>query len=213
MILVDCTQCSRVPQVVAVQGGKPQTEMFPWFYHPILTGSDKHPITNNLSNLNLTFPSELEVLERPDVETQVLLTTSSASRFQVYPMTLSFDVVRLGEDPSKFDKGQRAIAVLSEGKFKSHFKNRLNQSQEQTLKQLGTPFQASSPGSKQLWTTDAYLISNLYNPSNNRISPIGFNQWEQVTYDGNFEFIKNAIDYMVMFYIDQKAQICKIVWP
>ncbi len=190
-------QCSRVPQVVAVQGGKPQTEMFPWFYHPILTGSDKHPITNNLSNLNLTFPSELEVLDRPDVETQVLLTTSAASRFQVYPMTLSFDVVRLGEDPSKFDKGQRTIAILSEGKFQSHFKNRLNQSQEQTLNQLGTPFQESSLGSKQLWTTDAYLISNLYNPSNNRISPIGFNQWEQVTYDGNFEFIKNAIDYMV----------------
>ena len=190
-------QCSRVPQVVAVQGGKPQTEMFPWFYHPILTGSPKHPITNNLSNLNLTFPSELEVLERPDIETQVLLTTSPASRFQVYPMTLTFDVVRLGEDPSKFDKGQRTIALLAEGKFQSHFKNRLNQSQEETLQQLGTPFKASSAGSKQLWATDAYLISNLYNPSNNRVSPIGYNQWEEVTYEGNFEFIKNAIDYMV----------------
>lgn len=190
-------QCSQVPQVVAVQGGKPQTQLFPWFYHPILTGSDQHPITNNISNLNLTFPSEIEILERPNVSTQVLLSTSSASRYQVYPMNLTFDVVRLGEDPSKFDKGRKIIAVLAEGEFSSHYKNRLSKSQQETLQQLGTPFVDKSSKSKQLWISDVYLISNLYNPSNNRISPIGYNQWEQRTYEGNAEFIKNAIDYMV----------------
>lgn len=190
-------QCTQVPQIVAMQGNKPQTQLFPWFYHPVLTGSDKHPITNNISNVNLTFPSEIEVLDRPEIETQVLLSTSPKTRFQVYPMTLTFDVVRLGEDPSKFDKGRRTIGVLAEGPFQSHFKNRLSQTQQETLKQLGTPFKEKSSGSKQLWTSDAYLISNLYNPSSNRISPIGYNQWEQRTFDGNFEFIKNAVDYMV----------------
>jgi len=190
-------QCSKVPQVVAMQGGKPQTEMFPWFYHPIITGSSNHPTTNNVSDINLTFPSEIEILEREGITSEVVLATSPSTFYQVYPMSLSFDVVRLGEDPSKFNRGNKAVAVLSEGQFDSHFKNRLNQEQQETLKQLGTPFKAKSVGSKQLWISDAYLISNLYNPANNRISPIGFNQWEQKLYSGNQEYILNSIDYMV----------------
>ena len=190
-------QCSKVPQVVAMQGGKPKTEMFPWFYHPIITGSNSHPTTNNVSNINLTFPSEIEILEREGIKSDRVLATSPSTFYQVYPMNLTFDVVRLGEDPSKFNRGHKAVAVFSEGQFESHFKNRLNQEQENTLKQLGTPFVAKSKGSKQLWTSDAYLVSNLYNPSNNRLSPIGFNQWEQKLYGGNQEFILNSIDYMV----------------
>ncbi len=190
-------QCSKVPQVVAMQGGKPQTEMFPWFYHPIITGSNNHPTTHNVSNINLTFPSEIEILDREGISAEVVLATSPSTFYQVYPMNLTFDVVRLGEDPSRFNRGNKAVAVFAEGQFDSHYKNRLSQEQQETLKQLGTPYRSKSVGSKQLWISDAYLISNLYNPSNNRISPIGFNQWEQILYNGNQEYILNSIDYMV----------------
>ncbi len=190
-------QCSNVPQVVAMQGGKPQTSLFPWFYHPILVGKDNHPITNNISNVNLTFPSEIEVLDKQNSTAIPLLETSPNSRYQVYPMRLSFDVVRLGEDPSKFNKQYLDVAVLREGVFDSHFKNRLAQDQEQTLKDLDMPFQEISKETKQIWITDASIMSNLYNPKDARISPIGFNQWDQKVYEGNREFMMNAIDYMV----------------
>ncbi len=190
-------QCSKVPQVVGVQGGKPQTSMFPWFYHPIITGSPNHPTTNNISQVNLTFPSEIELLSKENLVQTKLLTTSPNSRYQIYPMDLTFDIVKLGENPSKFNKGKLPVAVMQKGAFSSHFVNRLSQQQEQTLASLGMPFKKTSAPTKQIWISDANIIANLYNPSKNRISAVGYNQWEQKTYEGNAEFILNCIDFMV----------------
>lgn len=190
-------QCSNVPQVVAMQGGKPQTAMYPWFYHPIIVGRDNHPIANNISNVNLTFPSEIELLEVEGSTGIPLLESSPNSRYQVYPMRLTFDVVRLGEDPSKFNKQFLDLAVLREGVFDSHYKNRLSNEQQTTLSSLGMPFQEKSNETKQIWITDASITSNLFNSRQGRISPIGYNQWEQKVYEGNAEFMLNAIDYMV----------------
>lgn len=190
-------QCTKIPQVVAMQGGKPQTQMFPWFYHPVINGTDVHPITTNISNVNLTFPSQIETLEVDGVETTELLTTSPNSRFQVYPMQLTFDVLRLGEDPSKFNKGNLPLAILAQGEFKSHYSNRLTKDQHDVLNRIGQPFKEKSQGSKQLWVSDAHIMSNLFNVSESRISPVGYNEWNKRVYEGNLEFMLNAIDYMV----------------
>ena len=29
-------ECSAIPQIVGMTGDKPQTMMFPWYYHPVL---------------------------------------------------------------------------------------------------------------------------------------------------------------------------------
>src|SRR6188768_4172705 len=50
-------QCTKIPMVVGMQGDKPQTELFPWYYHVLVSGTSNHPITKGLDRIQLEFPS------------------------------------------------------------------------------------------------------------------------------------------------------------
>ena len=65
------------------------------------------------------------------------------------------------------------------------------------LNQIGAEFKESSTQTQQVFITDSDIIKNLYDPSTNRISPLGYNKWEGFTYEGNEDFIINTIDYLL----------------
>ncbi len=190
-------ECAPIPQVIGSQGEKPQTILVPWYYHPIAASKSNHPIVKGIDRVNFKFPSSIEILDRPNVKSEVLLSSSEYSRFQVYPMRLTFEILRIDPDPKQFNKGPQPIAVLLEGEFESFFKNRITQENEAILQQIGTTFKESSPQTQQIVVSDVDFLKNKYDPNSERISPIGFSDWEKKIYEGNQAFIVNSVEFLL----------------
>ncbi|NNE27800.1 MAG: gliding motility-associated ABC transporter substrate-binding protein GldG, partial [Saprospiraceae bacterium] len=187
---------SKIPQVIGMQGGQAQQDLFPWVYHPLLRGNNASAITSNIDRVSSTFTSSIKLLESPlDLNGTTLLTSSANSRFQVYPMRLSFDILKVEQKPEKYNKQFLPAAVIVEGRFESFYKNRVSEEMNSTLNAIGAAFKEVSPETSQIFVGDGDIIKNLYRDG--RISPIGFNKWEGITYAGNNDFILNAIDYLL----------------
>lgn len=188
---------SKIPQVIGQAGNRAQQELFNWVYYPLLQSSNDHPIVNNIDRVYSNFPGSIELLDtKLNLTSKVLLNSSQYSRFQLYPMRLSFEIIKMTQKPEAFNKPKLPTAVLVEGEFESFFKNRVTEEMANGLQQIGAEFKDKSSSTSQIFVSDVDIIKNLYSSSNNKISPLGFNQWEGMVYGGNAEFITNAIDYM-----------------
>lgn len=191
-------QCSQIPQVVGSQGGNPQIEMFDWFYHPVVTPHIKHPILSGLENINLFFPNSIDTVRtKTPVKKTVLLSTSDYSREQFHPVRLSFEILRYDPDPTKFTKKQIPLAVLLEGEFPSLYENRVTESMQEGLAQMGAAFKPQSEPNSMIVIADGDAILNpVASPDARGTMPLGFNVFERKMY-GNKDFIINSIEYLL----------------
>lgn len=191
-------QCSQIPQVVGNQGGNPQIEFFDWFYHPIITPHTDHPILKGLENVNLFFPNSIDTVRtKTQVKKTILLSTSDYSREQFHPVRLNFEILRYDPDPTKFTKKQIPIGVLLEGEFPSLFENRVTESMEQGLKDLGSAFRNTSVPNRMIVVSDGDVILNpVAKDGSGSVMPLGYNVFERKMY-GNKDFIINAIEYLL----------------
>lgn len=205
---------SKIPQVYGMLGDKAQQQLFPWVFHPLLQANQENAIVRNIDRVYSTFPASIEILqERPEVRSEVLLRSSEYSRFQVYPsINVSFEILRVEQRTEAYNKSHLPVAVLMEGNFESFFKNRVSEQMLDGLAQIGTAFKESSDATAQVFIADGDIIKNLYDPNSNRISPMGFNKWENYTYEGNEDFIINTIDYLLDDYglIDARSKNYKL---
>lgn len=191
-------QCTRIPMVVGMQGDKVQTELFPWYYHPLISSMSDHPITKNLDRIQLEFPGNLDTIQTATpIKKTILLTSSAYSRIQMTPVRLNFDILQEAPDPKLFNKGPQAFAVMLEGQFQSLYQNRLSNEQLAVIEKTGQPFKASGDSSKVLIVTDGDIIKNLVNSTSGETAPLGFNKYENTTFTGNRDFLLNAIEYML----------------
>lgn len=191
-------ECSAIPQIVGMTGDKPQTMMFPWYYHPVLQSLNNHVIVKNIDRVNMFFPASIDTVETATpIKKTVLLASSPYSRTQFNPVRLNFEILKTEPDPAKFNDGNKAVAVLLEGEFESFFKNRVSASFQETLKQLNTKFVEKSVATKQIVFSDVDFMQNLINTRTNETEEIGFNKWEIKYYKGNKDLILNAIEYLL----------------
>ncbi len=194
-------ECTQIPQVIAAQGDKVQTKLFPWYYHPLAAPKSDHPIVKNIDRVNLSFPSTIDTLEPRtvdplNIQKEILLSSSQYSRFQITPVRLNFEILKYPPVPDQFDKGPQAVAVLLSGNFESYYKNRLPTDTKATLEEIGTPFKVLSESTSQIVISDGDLFKNKYDAETNQLSPIGYNSWEKKTFDGNRQFTLNCIEYL-----------------
>ncbi len=191
-------QCTRIPMVVGMQGDKPQTELFPWYYHPLISSISDHPITKGLDRIQLEFPGSIDTIQTAtNIQKTILLTSSQYSRTQLTPVRLNFDILREEPDPKLFNKGPQPFAVMLEGEFESFYQNRLVNEQLQVLEDAGLPFKAQGDSAKVLVITDGDIIKNLVNSSSGETAPLGYNKYENTSFTGNRDFLLNAIEYML----------------
>ena len=191
-------QCTKIPMVVGMQGDKPQTELFPWYYHVLVSGTSNHPITKGLDRIQLEFPSTVDTIHTAtQVRKTMLLESSQNARTQLTPVRLSFDILKEQPDLALFNKSHLGLALMLEGTFQSMFANRLSEKQLATLKEAGVEFKAEGDSAKVLIVTDGDIAKNLVNASTGEIAPLGFNKYENSTYTGNRDFLLNAVEYML----------------
>jgi gliding-associated putative ABC transporter substrate-binding component GldG len=191
-------ECSTIPQVIGMSGDKPQTKLFPWIYHMIAASDTDHPIVKNIERVNLFFPSTIDTVKTMgNIKKTILLHSSKYSRSQLSPVRLSFEMLKVSPDPLKFNEGNKAVAVLEEGRFESFFKNRLTPEFKETLDKLGLEFYGESKQTKQIFVSDSDFAKNLINPTTGDTEDIGYNKWERRFFKGNKDFILNAVEYML----------------
>lgn len=196
--LVVDLECSNISLVVGMAGDKPQTQQFPWMYNPAIASISTHAIVKNIDRVNLLYPSTIDTLKTDgNVTKTILLSSSKYSRSQLAPVRLTFEILKMAPDPTKFNDGNRPVAVLLEGSFESFFKNRLTPEFKSVLDQLQLQFIEKSRPTKQIVISDSEFATNRVKASTGETEDIGFNLWERSYYKGSKDFILNSIEYML----------------
>ncbi len=191
-------ECTRIPLVVGNLGGRPQTELFPWYYHPLISSRSEHPIVKDMDRVNLMFPSTIDTVQsRPGLHRTVLLASSEHSRIQRIPVRLNFEILRYKPDLAQFDHGNQPVAVLVEGQYASMFENRITEELLAITRQVGVEFRITNKDCKVLVVSDGDLAKNLYNGETGEIREMGYNKFENFVFQGNQTFLINAIEYML----------------
>ena len=190
--LVMDIECINKPIVTGYIGNQPRQEMFPWFYEPLLSGNEAHPITQNLDRIKTEFVSTIESVAGDSVTSTPLLLTSEKSRTVAAPTRISFNILREPPKYEMFTKGPLTTALLLEGKFTSVFTNRLPR---KLLDDDGINFKERSAPTKMIVVSDGDIIRNPISKLENKFFALGYDKYSQKVF-GNREFVLNAVNYL-----------------
>jgi ABC-2 type transport system permease protein len=193
--LVQDLNADRIPSVVGNQGGKPQMQLLPWPYFPLLSNYTNHPIAKNLDYVLTQFPNSIDTVKSPGIKKTVLLATSAESRSLVTPAKVSWNSIQSEADLRTFNQKNIPVAVLLEGQFKSLYANRVTTEQNALLQGAGEKFTAQSPDSKMIVIADGDIGLNPISQTDGPLA-VGTNMYTKFTY-ANREFLENCITYLL----------------
>jgi len=193
--LVQDMQCATINFVVGMSGGKPQMQLLPWPYFPLLSGSLTHPISKNLDPVYSKFTNSIDTVKANGIQKTVLLQTSANGRIVGAPAIISFESVKVANDPRIFNQPNIPAAVLLEGKFSSLYANRMSSSMIDTLANIyKQPFlPAGEKKSKIIICASAEIVMN--DISQRGPLPMGYNKDIDYTF-ANQDYIQNCLDYL-----------------
>jgi len=195
--LVQDLKSSRIPIVYGSIGGQPQQKLFPWFYHPLVSGETQHPIVRNLDPIAFKFASTIDLVEAEGIKKSVLLQSSQRSRRMLAPVRVNLQLATEQSKEEQFNKAALPMAVLLEGSFTSHFKNRyLNEFALQAIDSLGMKRVDASKPTKMVVISDGDVIRNHVRKATGEVYPLGYDRYTNQMY-GNKVFLLNAIDYLL----------------
>ncbi|WP_031429098.1 gliding motility-associated ABC transporter substrate-binding protein GldG [Flavimarina sp. Hel_I_48] len=180
------------PIVLATgDGNNSNYQQLPWFYFPLVTSDEQHPINSNLDNpIRFEYANQIDLLDNGIAKT-VLLHSSNLTKLKGTPTPISLEEVSLEPNPAEYTAGPQNMAVLLEGNFVSAFQNRVL-----PLEINGEPFRESAAKrTKMIIIADGDLIKNDLDQQGRPLE-LGFNKFTYDTY-GNKEFLLNAANYLL----------------
>ncbi|MFD0990916.1 gliding motility-associated ABC transporter substrate-binding protein GldG [Mariniflexile jejuense] len=168
------------------EGSESQFQHLRWPYSPLASTNETHPIVNNLNLVKFDFANQIDTLKN-NIKKTILLETAPLTKLEGTPREVSLSIVTQEPDPSTFNKGNQALAVLLEGKFNSVYSNRVKPFE------LKNELNISKP-TKMIVIADGDVIKN--DVSRNVPQELGFDRWTGQTF-GNKEFLLNAVNYLL----------------
>jgi ABC-2 type transport system permease protein len=194
--LVQDLQCDKIPSVIGSVGDKPQIQLLPWPYFPLLRNNTGHPIAKNLDYVVSQFPQSIDTVQVKNIKQTVLLSSSRESRILSTPAKVEWASVRNEEDLKTFTNASVPVAVLLEGRFESLFANRLTKAMADSLAAAGQPFlSGSKEENKMIVVADGDLVINSIDQNEGPLQ-MGTNMYTKQQY-ANREFLLNSLEYMV----------------
>lgn len=159
---------------------------YPWFYSPLTTSPNSHPIINNLEAVKFEWANPIDLLNN-NINKTVLLTSSPQSKVEGTPKEISLNILNSRPDLATYKAGELPMAVLLEGEFKSVYKNRIK------------PFEIgdvldNGKETKMIVISDGDVIKNQLQKG--QPLALGFDRYTGNTY-GNKEFLLNAVNYLL----------------
>lgn len=171
-----------------------QYSRFPWFFSPLASGANNHPIVTNLDAVKFDYASAIDTLPN-EIHKTILLSTSPLSKIVGLPAEINLDkeipenlkIINEGPGPGEFNSGEIPLAVLLEGTFTSVYANRIK------------PFQNSgdltqSSDTRMIVVSDGDVIKNQMDKG--RPLELGYDKWTNSFY-GNKEFLLNSVNYLL----------------
>lgn len=194
--LVQDMQCAVIPVNTALAGQEPNFAPAPWIYFPLITPSDKHPITKNLDMVKGQFASVLDTVgENYNIKKTILLSSSNYSRFINAPARVDLGIINEKIEPARFNKSNLPMGVLLEGTFNSAFQNRISPIY---TKNGEFEVQTISKPAKMIVIADGDIIRNHTQGygENKEALPLGYDRYTKQIF-GNKEFLLNCVNYLV----------------
>jgi ABC-2 type transport system permease protein len=182
-----------IPMITGQSGGKPQIELMPWYYFPMIIPESKHPIVRNLNAITMEFASTIDTVGGKGIKKTILLTTSDYSRSVNTPTRISLDIMFRKVDERLYNMPKLPVAVLLEGQFQSVFQNRIPRSMINDKESFD--YKDISAPNKMIVVSDGDVIKNQLNSKTGNPYPLGYDQYTNQTF-GNKDFILNCIDYL-----------------
>ena len=192
--LLQDVDCAQILVNTAPTGGQPQWTLHPWYYSPLLTPVDNHPLSRNLNRIYTEFVSSVDTVSgNKQLKKSVILTTSPYARKIKSPSSVSLENIKNPPARELFTESFLPVGILVEGEFTSVFENRM-------IENIGiaaTDFQIKSKPSKMVVIGDAGLIANKVNYSQQppKIQEMGYDRVSKQTF-GNKEFLLNTVYYL-----------------
>lgn len=177
---------SEIPLATGNIGNQTQFNQFLWEYFPLVNSINNHPINNNIEAVNTKFTNSIDLLDN-NIQKTILLQSSPLSKSVGTPSIVSLRTITQKRNEAEYNKGNKPISVLLEGKFKSAYFERIK------------PFKISAPKengieNKMLVIADGDVIANEI--SKGQPLELGLNKWTNQRY-GNKEFLLNAVNYLL----------------
>jgi gliding-associated putative ABC transporter substrate-binding component GldG len=194
--LVQDLQNDGIPSVIGQMGDKPQIEVLPWPYYPLLRHNGQHPIAKNMDYVLSKFPQSIDTIRAPGIRKTILLSTSPAARSLPTPARVEWESIRTQEDLASFNVPSIPVAVLLEGRFSSLYANRIGRAQADSLQVVqGTPFMsASTSEGKMVVVADGDLALNDVSQQDGPLQ-MGMNAYTRQQY-ANRSFLLNTLEYL-----------------
>jgi gliding-associated putative ABC transporter substrate-binding component GldG len=190
-------QCTTIKLVTGRLGSAPQFTPFNYPYHIVSIPQSNNPIVKSLAPVNFLFVNTIDTLRtKTPVKKTILLSTTEKSRLQFLPLRMNFDFLKYELDPTKFNKGPQALAVLLEGEFSSLFENRISADMADGLQKIGVPFRPLSLPTRMIVVADGDIAKNKYNLKKQQYSPLGYNEFVEYRF-ANKDFLMNSIEYLL----------------
>jgi len=193
--LIQDVECQQIKVNTALAGQPPKYSNAPWYFSPLLTPSQNHPIGKNVNRVLSEFVSSVELVgETESHKSTVILTSSPYARSNQSPMIVNLAMIDAPPARGLFSKQFIPTGILTEGTFTSVFKNRMVQ--EFGIAQ-GTPVISEVKGAKMIFISDGGLIANKLSYKDGKYIPLplGYDKVSNITF-GNKEFLVNAVHYL-----------------
>jgi ABC-2 type transport system permease protein len=195
-LVQDVNLNNAIPLVVGKMGNAPQTEMFPWYYFPLLVSDNTHAISRNLDPVASYFPSSVDTVKNPGVRKTILLHTTENAKAQLTPSRVHFGILQSKPNPAYFNQPNIPVAVLLEGEFESVYKNRVSPeylAASDTIDKL--KFLEHSKPSRMIVIGDGDIMRSEIR-SDSTAYPLGYYVYGQRQF-ANKDFLLNCIEYLI----------------
>lgn len=171
-----------------------QYERYPWFFSPLSSSQNNHPIVANIEAVKFDYASAIDTLEN-SIQKTILLSSSPISKIVGVPYEIDLDVeipeflqvVNEGPNPNQFNAGEVPLAVLMEGSFTSVYKNRVKPFKDPDELEEGK-------NTKIIVISDGDVIKNQL--QGKKPLELGFDRMTNSFY-GNKEFLLNSVNYLL----------------
>ncbi len=180
-----------IPVTVGQVGSKPQIQLIPWFYFPIITPISNNPIVKNLNSIRTEFISGIDTVGSSSINKTILLSSSKYTKIVNAPAIISLNILKKKPDKREFGISYVPVSVLCEGNFTSLFEGRFDSGPDSN-KIIDFIEKCTKPA-KMIFVSDGDIIKNQFDKQG--VLPLGYDKYSQITY-GNKDFILNAVNYL-----------------
>ncbi len=189
--IVQDIQCNTIPVLSGMKNGTPEQKLLPWMFYPVIPPSSNHPIVRGVDPIWFQFASSIDTVPSNNIKKTVLLSSSTYSRVVPAPVRVDIQMARLKPEPELFRTGgNKIMAVLLEGEFKSNWEYRYDASKTPEI-----DFKSKVENNKMIVIADGDVFRNQYSASKGQVFPLGYDRYANQQF-GNKRFLLNCVDYL-----------------